>query len=362
MITVGDVSYSISSFDHSSSSSQQGKDILRTLMQNPGLKRVSFALDYTPGGLFSLTNNGGFLITPQTKSVFILQKEYATVDPSFVDVVGTHGMSTCVGLIIQNPKSGKISVAHIDVLGVIEIGINQMLSSVDDQDINDVTNLNVHLIGGYNDEPEWANHEDEEKREGVSFPICSKIIEVLCKSTKTFHLRTLHVLDHNTIYDRQGIGNPKFGGFVVETGVGSIFPAMFDETTKGPDEMVREVRRLCCHYDPSWDGRLLDTYDNLSDHYVIAPCSWGRKGAKGFGWFLSLSDREFADNYYFTPPAVLNRNEINYLRGIFAYIFNNPEWKKTFPGGRPRVFARIDCGGWKQKEEKMSQIFKRSAN
>ncbi|VFR00070.1 unnamed protein product [Cuscuta campestris] len=63
-------------------------------------------------------------------------------------MVGTDEATTCVGLVIRNPESGMISVAHVDSPDIVEIGITQMLSSIVD---SKYAILDVHLVGGFND-------------------------------------------------------------------------------------------------------------------------------------------------------------------------------------------------------------------
>ncbi|CAH9075107.1 unnamed protein product [Cuscuta europaea] len=256
----------------------------------------------------------------KTKLVYIMQKEYATVNPSLVDAVGTDGLSTCVGLIIRNPKNRKISVAHIDIPNIVEAGLGQMLSSISDQDSN--ASYDVHLIGGYKD----ISYEHKRWRQGVSLTLCSKIIEVLFKSPAKFNIQTLHVLDHNTQYDREKNAYRIFEGFIVKTDTGSILPARFHETTKGPAIILREARRSLCVIDSNWKNRLLYTYDTDSDRYIIAPISWDETAIEGPKQLLGLSDEDFAKVYYYSPPLQIDHDYIRYLKR------------------KPRAFMRIPNG------------------
>ncbi|CAH9135425.1 unnamed protein product [Cuscuta epithymum] len=215
-----------------------------------------------------------------------------------------------------------------------------MLSSISDQDSND--SYDVHLIGGYKDIP----YEHKKWREGVSLTLCSKIIEVLFNNPAKFNIRTLHVLDHNTQYDEEGNAYRIFQGFIVATDSGSILPAHFHETTRGPDVMVREVRRNLCAGDSTWKHRLLDTYDTESDRYSIAPCYWDESVLGRVKHLLELSDEEFAKVYYYAPPVQIDHNYIRYLKSIVGYIVEHPNWKNVFPNGKPREFKRIPNGDW----------------
>ncbi|CAH9078730.1 unnamed protein product [Cuscuta europaea] len=156
--------------------------------------------------------------------------------------------------------------------------------------------------------------------DGVSTFICLKIVEILWKSTKRFNIQTLYILNDNTIYDREGNAYPLLKGFLVETGKGSIFPATFHETTKGPDEYIRSIRERASLRDLNWKNRFLETYDTESDQFVIAHVS---------------SDLE--------------------------ELFQVPDWEKVFPFRRPRIFFRSNNGGWTMRTLEHVQIIKRTA-
>jgi len=60
----------------------------------------------------------------------------------------------------------------------------------------------------------------------------------------------------------------------VETASGIVFPAIFDGTSRCPDELVRRIRVSASYEDANWNGKLLETYDCGSDCFKIAPCCW----------------------------------------------------------------------------------------
>nr|GMC99498.1 protein N-terminal asparagine amidohydrolase [Ipomoea batatas] len=343
MIYVGGVPFSTGSDD---SSSSQGKDILMALMEHPALVSASSSFSAIQERKFSLSNDSHLVRTRQIKWVYIFQREYATVDPSLVDLVGTDEATTCVGLIIRNPQSGMISVAHMDSPSIVEVGLTQMLSSVLDQ--NSDTILDVHLIGGFND----VSHQHEngvtkshEKIEGYSFPLCSKIVEILGKSINKFNIQTLHVLGHNTRQDSEGNAYPIFNGFLVETATGSIFPASFDGTTRCPDELIRRIRVTASFEDPSWSGRLLETYDTQSDKFIIAPCAWTNLQVHIALSYQNLSDPEIL-RMCSTSPFAEAPDFVDNQRRQWEYVLEHPDWRETFPSKQPRIFERTVDGSW----------------
>lgn len=75
----------------------------------------------------------------------------------------------------------------------------------------------------------------------------------------------LHFILHNLVF---------FLLIQVKTSDGSVFPASFDSTSRCPDEIVRRIRLSSSYEDPSWEGRLLETYETQTDQFRIEPCRW----------------------------------------------------------------------------------------
>ncbi|CAH9102361.1 unnamed protein product [Cuscuta epithymum] len=270
-------------------------------------------------------------------------------------IVGTDGQQTCVGLVIRNPKTGRISVAHIIYSYIVEVGLTQMLSSICDEESDDI--LDVHIIGGYNTSPQQSCR----TWDGTSTFICLKIVEVLWKSNKRFNIQTMYILNDNTIYDEEGNAYPFLKGFLVETGNGSIFPATFHETTKGPDEYIRRIRERACLRDPNWDNRLLETYDIESDQFTIAYVSRGKRYLKYIESLRNQSDEELC-NTYLTVPIPMTPHNIFVIRRDLEKLFQVPNWEEVFPFRRPRTFFRSIDGGWAMRTSEHNQILKRTAN
>ncbi|KAL6129818.1 hypothetical protein ACLB2K_073167 [Fragaria x ananassa] len=257
--------------DSSSEPQQQGWDTLQALLDHPSLESASNALKAIPEKKFSVSQDS----VPERRWVYLFQREYATVDPAFVNFVGTAEATTCMGLAIRNPENGMTSVAHLDSPKVVDMGLSQMMSLLV-QDNMDVE-LDVHLVGGFKDvSPNHGNcntrSENQAKLDGYSFPLGAKIIETLWKRPERFHIRTLFILQHNTRRDPEGNAYPIFHGFMISTSTGSIIPASFDETSRCPDEIVRRIRVSASYEDSRWKGRLLETYETQTDLFKIAPC------------------------------------------------------------------------------------------
>ncbi|XP_050235121.1 protein N-terminal asparagine amidohydrolase isoform X2 [Mercurialis annua] len=287
--------------------SSQGTD---TLMEHPLLLAASLSFKAKQEHNFSQSN---LQTSMRSRWIYIFQREYATVDPQLVDYIGTDEATTCVGLVIRNRKNGMISVAHMDSPKVVEHGLTQMLSALVNHN-DDHTDLDVHLIGGFEDVSSQhangtSNSKNYAKLGGYSFPLCTKIIETLGRRQERFHIQTLFILSHNTRRDSQGNAYPIINGFMVETSTGSLIPARFDRTTRGPDEIVRRIRVCASGEDPSWNEILLS-------------CS--------------------------TSPSAEGPDFVDNERRQWDYLIKHPDWQYTFPKRQPRIFERSCDGVWKR--------------
>ncbi|XP_065872149.1 protein N-terminal asparagine amidohydrolase isoform X1 [Euphorbia lathyris] len=348
MIFIDGVQFSTRS-SHTQSHSQ-GSDTLTTLMEHPFLASTSHSLKAMQERKISITEDCGSQRPIQSRWVYIFQREYATVDPALVDFVGTDEATTCVGLVIRNRKNGMTSVAHIDSPNIVDIGISQMLSLLVGH--TSEINLDVHLIGGFEDVPsKHANgtnrsRRSHEKLDGYSYPLCTKIIETLSRRQETFHIQTLLILGHNTKRDSEGNACPIFSGFMIETATGSVVPAGFDRSTRCPDEIVRRIRIGASQEDPAWDGKLLETYDTRTDQFVIAPASWTLYRLHMALTLQHLSDAEIL-LMCSTSPSAEGPDFVDHERRQWDYLIKHPEWQYTFPMRQPRIFERT-AGGWKR--------------
>ncbi|XP_075476466.1 protein N-terminal asparagine amidohydrolase isoform X1 [Primulina tabacum] len=337
MIYVGGVPYAPDS---------QGMDDLIALMKHPALVSASKSFKSMPERKISVDENRSSEVSRNCKWVYLFQREFATVDPALVDLIGTDGATTCVGVVIRNREKGMISVAHMDFPDVVDIGLCQMLSLLSDRDSDSL--LDVHLVGGFDDiSSQYSDHSTKSrtKLEGYSYPLCTKIIESLSNRNEKFDIRTLHVLDHNTRWDSEGIAYPIFQGFVVETNSGKIVPASFDRTSRCPDEIIRSIRVTAWFEDPNWTGRLLETYDTETDCFVIAPCAWTIWQTRAALTRQYLSDTEILLTCSSSPSAE-GPDFVDDIKRKWDYLIRHPDWREAFPSKQARVFQRNADGSW----------------
>ncbi|KAF8021730.1 hypothetical protein BT93_G2008 [Corymbia citriodora subsp. variegata] len=331
-------------------SPSQVLEILDALMNHPTLLSSSHLFKNTPERRFSISEESGLGSITQPKCVYVFQQEYATVDPASVDVVGTDEATTCVGLVIRNRSNGKISIAHLDSPAIVEMGLAQMLSQTFGHDLQD--EMDVNVVGGFEDASlEQINRSDGSEIhgevDGYSLPLCIKLIETLLRRREKFHIQTFLVLGHNTRRDANGLAYPIITGCLVETSNGSVFPACFDRTSRCPDEVVRRIRITACGEDPSWRGKLLETYHTQDDKFIIAPCYWSQSQLQIATQLRHLSDSQIL-LMCSTSPYAEGPEFVDNVRRQFDYIIEQPDWRKTFPERQPRVFERNGQGGWRR--------------
>ncbi|XP_010518039.1 PREDICTED: protein N-terminal asparagine amidohydrolase [Camelina sativa] len=324
------------------SSSSQGSSLLLDVMSHPVIMSASGSFKNLEERNVSFGERDSESST-KDRYVYVFQSEFAVVNPALVNFVGTDEATTCVGLVIRNRKSGMTSIAHMDSPEIVDLGLSQMLSLVlEDEDAE----LDVHLVGGYEDvDIKNADGGDYAKPEGYSYPLCCKLVDTFQKRRENFHIQTLFILGHNTKLDAQGTTCPIFNGCLVNTSTGSIFPASFDRTSRCPDEIVRRIRVSSSCEDPSWKGKLLDTYDTKTDRFIIAPCRWTMRLIEYVWEINQLSDEEILTNCS-TSPSAEGPDFVDNSRRVWEYLLKYPEWSKTFPRRQPRVFERTADGHW----------------
>ncbi|KAL3832898.1 hypothetical protein ACJIZ3_007634 [Penstemon smallii] len=119
--------------------SSQGMDTLIALMEHPDLASAANSFKSIPERKISVSQTSSLQGLRNSKLIYVFQREFATVDPSLVELVGTDEATTCIGIIIRNRRSGI----------VVDFGLSQMLSLVTDNNSDDL--LDVHMIGGFDD-------------------------------------------------------------------------------------------------------------------------------------------------------------------------------------------------------------------
>ncbi|KAL2629039.1 hypothetical protein R1flu_013725 [Riccia fluitans] len=283
-----------------------------------------------------------------SKFVYVFQKECATVASEIVQLVGTDEMTTCVGLVIRNPATGLTSVGHFDTAAYAAKGLEQVIAS---HNLSEPTVLQVHLVGAYDDSRDHyrAGHAGDEVQSRYSLPLSLKIIQALQKSKHKFEMGYLCILQHNTEIGSNEHPCPSVRGLVVETKSGAVMPARFEGGARGPDSTVRMVCTTTVTSDPSWDTSLLSPYQTHSDSYLIKPSKWSKVYMTYAPYMLSLNDEDFVQTFSSSPYAE-GPEFVENCRRIFKYMLQFPDWKHTFPAGKPREFVRTDEGGWVQRQ------------
>ncbi|KAI7740794.1 hypothetical protein M8C21_030212 [Ambrosia artemisiifolia] len=260
--------------------SSSGHDMVIALLDHPDLVAASHAFCAIPERKFSSVSDEPV----KPKCVYLFQREYATVDPALVEIVGTDEATTCVGMVIRNSRTGMTCVAHLDSPDVVVVGLFQMMSLVSDRDDDNI--LEVHIVGAFDD-----------------------------------------------------------AGPQVETSSGSVIPASFDASTRGPDDIIRKIRLNASFEDPGRAGRLLDTYETQTDRFVITPFQWSNRLVRYAWWMRNRPDMEILYSTS-TSPSAEGPDYVENQKRVWDYLIQHPDWKQVFPSKLARVFERIGSTSW----------------
>uniref|UniRef100_A0A0E0LDJ8 Protein N-terminal asparagine amidohydrolase n=1 Tax=Oryza punctata TaxID=4537 RepID=A0A0E0LDJ8_ORYPU len=290
MLLVNGEPVSASPTSGSSRGGSGGRELVAALMGNPGLLAASERLRAEPERRIS---SGPEEEEAARRHVYVFQREFATVDPARVELVGTDEVTTCVGVVIRNNKTGMTSISHMDFPKIVEGGLKQMLYILPEGSTANRKGIPTHYVAGY--------------------------------------LRCCISPGSNSIF--------------VETSSGAVSPASFEMNSRCPDEIVRRIRVSVSSYDPNWQGRLLETYDTHSDAFQIAPACWMPDWAEIASSLNQLSDSEVLLQCS-TSPAAEPPHFVENERRIWRYLIENPYWQDTFPKYKPRVFHRTSDGRW----------------
>ncbi|KAL2940455.1 Protein N-terminal asparagine amidohydrolase [Bienertia sinuspersici] len=119
----------VSGVPFQSNPTSEGSCDLSALMENPAVVSAALSFKVIPEKKFSTPDASS---DEKGKHVYVFQREYATVDPTLVDFIGTDEATTCVGVVIRNRDNGMTSVAHMDSPKIVDLGLSQMLSKLVD--------------------------------------------------------------------------------------------------------------------------------------------------------------------------------------------------------------------------------------
>eukprot|EP01100_Stratorugosa_tubuloviscum_P005026 TRINITY_DN2286_c0_g1_i1.p1 TRINITY_DN2286_c0_g1~~TRINITY_DN2286_c0_g1_i1.p1 ORF type:complete len:329 (-),score=100.43 TRINITY_DN2286_c0_g1_i1:56-1042(-) len=170
--------------------------------------------------------------------LYIFQHEYALVDSSNIDIIGSNDATTCINIVVRENKTSKTLVAHYDGSHPQQLA-HLIFDSFDSNAI-----LDIHLVGAFLDE------------KGTSLKDTKKLLAALTisgPSTQQKIIRTACILEANTTkndFDPTLENDTKsiIIGIGVNTIDGSIFPANFVDRT--PGIMLRRLR--CFAYESKY--------------------------------------------------------------------------------------------------------------
>eukprot|EP00898_Chlorokybus_atmophyticus_P004697 jgi/Chlat1/5228/Chrsp33S05075 len=267
--------------------------------------------------------------------VYVFQREYATVQPGIVQVVGTDEMTTCIAIVLRGVASSRVAVAHVDSPNGISVGLAAILSSMPMD-----SEFELHLVGAYVDVDAVVQTDGVQspptKTVGHSLPLAATLVNHLHGLPAQFLLQTACILHLNTELSATRLNMPAVRGVAVMTATGAVVPTVFHPDARSPDA---ELRGLRCMF-AEGDARLALAAPYVSDldMFRIEPFRYSAHELHP-KHMLSLPDKVLLQ-WCSTSPAAESVDFIPHLRRNFQFLVKYKHWKMVFPGEQPRMFER----------------------
>ncbi|XP_074775890.1 protein N-terminal asparagine amidohydrolase isoform X2 [Athene noctua] len=220
--------------------------------------------------------------------LYVQQREFAVTTPKdgSVSILGSDDATTCHIVVLRHTGSGATCLTHCDGSDT-EAEVSLIMSSV--KSLSDTTGygrLEVHLVGGFNDDRQ------------LSQKLTNQLLRAFDLQPDDVHLVTFCVTELND-REEKDIHFPIIYGIAVNVKTAEIFPATFPE--KGPDEDLRSAR-------------VLTGATNLS-----------------------------------TSPLAEPPHFVSHIRSTLAFLKEHPfPSRSLFPDRKPRIYKKNEEGLWEQ--------------
>ncbi|XP_053936367.1 protein N-terminal asparagine amidohydrolase isoform X3 [Cuculus canorus] len=203
--------------------------------------------------------------------LYIQQREFAVTTPEdgSVSILGSDDATTCHIVVLRHTGSGATCLTHCDGSDT-EAEVSLIMSSV--KSFSDTTGcgrLEVHLVGGFNDDRQLSQKLTNQLLTPALPPVLYTAAIVVAVGAfdlqpDDVHLETFCVTELND-REEKDIHLPIIYGIAVNVKTAEIFPATFPE--KGPDEDLRSAHILT-------GARLTNIYDAKTEQLHIGPYFW----------------------------------------------------------------------------------------
>ncbi|XP_063199871.1 protein N-terminal asparagine amidohydrolase isoform X2 [Chroicocephalus ridibundus] len=220
--------------------------------------------------------------------LYVQQREFAVTTPEdgSVSILGSDDATTCHIVVLRHTGSGATCLTHCDGSDT-EAEVSLIMSSVKAfSDRIGYGRLEVHLVGGFNDDRQ------------LSQKLTNQLLRAFDLQTDDVHLVTFCVTELND-REEKDIHFPIIYGVAVNVKTAEIFPATFPE--KGPDEDLRSAHILT-------GATLTNIYDAKMEQLHIGPYFW--RPFPHVDFWLEQDDKEilqllllscFSESFHIAP-------------------------------------------------------------
>ncbi|XP_029006330.1 protein N-terminal asparagine amidohydrolase [Betta splendens] len=257
--------------------------------------------------------------------LYVQQREFAATTPAdkWVSVIGSDDATTCHLVVLRHTGSGAVCLAHCDGSSTWSEVLLLMKSVASLSNANEEGRLEVHLVGGFNDESK------------TSHKLSLNILAAFHKQKEDIHLETCCITEMNDVVV-DGTHRPIVYGIGVDVKKGDVFPASF--SYKGPAEELRSARTFT-------GGQMADIYDSSQGYVKIGPCKWSPN--LDIAIWLSQDDDTIL-KYLSTSPMAEPPYFVQHMKSTIQFILQHPSTDSLFPAGQPQLYHRTERGEWER--------------
>ncbi|XP_071616933.1 protein N-terminal asparagine amidohydrolase isoform X2 [Heliangelus exortis] len=240
--------------------------------------------------------------------LYVQQREFAVTTPKdgSVSILGSDDATTCHIVVLRHTGSGATCLTHCDGSDT-EAEVSLIMSSV--KSFSDTTGygrLEVHLVGGFNDDRQ------------LSQKLTNQLLKLNDREEKDIHFPIIY-------------------GIAVNVKTAEIFPATFPE--KGPDEDLRSAHVLT-------GATLTNIYDPKMEQLHIGPYFW--RPFPHVDFWLEQDDKQILQNLS-TSPLAEPPHFVSHIRSTLTFLKEHPfPSHSLFPDRKPRIYKKNQEGLWEQ--------------
>ncbi|XP_078200812.1 protein N-terminal asparagine amidohydrolase isoform X7 [Callithrix jacchus] len=240
--------------------------------------------------------------------LYVQQRELAVTSPKdgSISILGSDDATTCHIVVLRHTGNGATCLTHCDgtdTKAEVPLIMNSIKSFSDHAQCG---RLEVHLVGGFNDDRQLSQ----------------KLTHQLLK-----------------LNDREENENhfPIIYGIAVNIKTAEIYRASFQD--RGPEEQLRAARALA-------GGPMISIYDAETEQIRIGPYSWTPFPHVDF--WLQQDDKQILENLS-TSPLAEPPHFVEHIRSTLMFLKKYPSPTNTlFPGNKALLYKKNEDGLWEK--------------